>query len=228
MDETITYHRLSAEDARQQRKAVEDIYVRSYVEAIKSGDPFDSVEEFMRRFDSYSSREDFSMVMAFAGRQPIGQTWGWPLYENSPWWRRLRLDLPEEDFTEEDGRRTFALSEIMVDKKWTGRGIAHSLHNALLVARREARATLLVEPDNTAARRAYLSWGWQRVGELRPDWDNAPLFEVMTRRLPLEKQGDYEEALTALRALVAEVADELHKRGLTDLAERLENATARA
>jgi hypothetical protein len=34
---------------------VEAVYVGSYVEAIASDDPFDSVEAFMRRFDSYTS-----------------------------------------------------------------------------------------------------------------------------------------------------------------------------
>jgi hypothetical protein len=35
----------------------------------------------------------------------------------------------------------------------------------------------------TPARRAYLSWGWRKIGELRP-FDDAPVYDAMVRRLP--------------------------------------------
>lgn len=49
----------------------------------------------------------------------------------------------------------------MVRQAWTGRGIAHALHNEILSGRQEQRATLLVEPDNPTAYRAYINWGWR-------------------------------------------------------------------
>ena len=88
-------------------------------------------------------------------------------------------------FTEEDGKRTFAFSEIMVRQAWTGRGIAHALHDELLRGRDEQRATLLVEPDNPTAYRAYLRWGWRKVAQLRPAWPGAPLFDVLILPLPV-------------------------------------------
>ena len=91
---------------------------------------------------------------------------------------------PEPGFTIEDGQRTFALSEIMVRQKWTGRGVAHALHDELLSTRPEKRATLLVEPENTVAYRAYTAWGWQKVAQLRPAWPDAPLFDVLILPLP--------------------------------------------
>ncbi len=174
----ITFRRYNATEARQLRNMVEDIYVRSYVDAISSGDPFDSVEEFMRRFDSYASQSSFDLVIAHRRAEAIGQTWGWPLTEHTQWWEGL-LTEPEPDFTSEDGHRTFALSEIMVSQEWAGKGVAHALHDHLLSARSESRAVLLVEPDNTGAYRAYLHWGWSKVAQLRPRWKNAPTFDVL-------------------------------------------------
>lgn len=124
------------------------------------------------------------MVIAFDQGEPVGQTWGWPLGPNAAWWTGL-TEEPEPGFAEEDGARTFALSEIMVRQGWTGRGVAHALHDALLSTRQERRATLLVEADNQTAYRAYESWGWRRVSQLRPAWDDAPTFDVLVRPLPV-------------------------------------------
>ena len=90
---------------------------------------------------------------------------------------------PEPGFTDEDGSRTFALSEIMVRRPWTGRGVAHALHDELLRGRNEKRATLLVELGNDVAYRAYTAWGWRKVARLRPGWPDAPLYDVLI--LPL-------------------------------------------
>ncbi|MGH3697046.1 MAG: GNAT family N-acetyltransferase [Pseudonocardiaceae bacterium] len=181
-DNGVTFRRYGAAAARRLRDTVEEIYVRSYVDAIASADPFDSVDAFMHRFDSYTSQSDFDLVVAYQGNDAIGQTWGWPLTERTRWWDGL-LSEPEPDFTREDGRRTFALSEIMVSQEWAGKGVAHALHNHLLSVRAESRATLLVEPENTGAYRAYLHWGWHKVAQLRPYWDNAPIFDVLTLTL---------------------------------------------
>ena len=182
----LTFRRFNADQARRIRNIVEEIYRDSYTEAIESGDPFDSVEQFMHRFDAYTSRSNgFDHVVAYTSDgEPVGQTWGWPLGPDSAWWSSLQ-DEPEEGFTREDGKRTFALSEIMVRRPWTGQGIAHALHNELLRHRQETRATLLVNPENTRAYQAYTSWGWKRVAQLRPSWPNAPLFDVLILNLPL-------------------------------------------
>lgn len=184
---TVKFRRYSANQARGIREVVEEVYARSYSTAIATGDPFDSVTAFMHRFDSYTASSTFDLVVAYAENEAIGQTWGWPLNERASvtgWWAGL-LNEPEPGFAREDGKRTFALSEIMVREDWVGRGVAHALHNELLAARKEQRATLLVEPDNMPARRAYLHWGWRHVGQLRPGWDDSPLFDVMILPLPM-------------------------------------------
>jgi len=67
----------------------------------------------------------------------------------------------------------------VIGMRWPG----DALHNELLATRTERCAELYVRPDNTTAYRAYLKWGWRRVGETRPDMPDAPLFDVLI--LPL-------------------------------------------
>jgi ribosomal protein S18 acetylase RimI-like enzyme len=183
--EGITFHRYDAASARDIRDIVQDIYTGSYTKRIESGDPFSTIEAFMSRFDSYASRNDFDMVVAFAGDKPIGQTWGWPLDRRAgdAWWSGL-IDKLQPDFTREDGKRTFALSEIMVRAEYTGKHLAHNLHDKLLFQRPERRATLLIRPENERAYTAYRNWGWRKVGRLQPKWPNAPTFDVLVLDLP--------------------------------------------
>lgn len=175
----ITFRRFNAVDARKRTSTVREVYESSYTDAIASGDPFDAPDAFMERFDAYVKNPNLDLVIAYDSReQAIGQTWGWPLGAGSRWWNGIQ-GAPDAEFTHEDGTRTFALSEIMVSQAHTGHGIAHALHDHLLSARPEQRATLLVEHDNPEAYRAYLSWGWKQVAHLQPDWPSAPLFDVL-------------------------------------------------
>ncbi|WP_329407402.1 GNAT family N-acetyltransferase [Nocardia vinacea] len=188
--DTVAFQHLDAARARELRGTVADIYCRSYVDAIASGDPFDSPDQFMHRFDTYTAptRADvFAMVIAYLDGKPAGQTWGWTLSPNTAWWNSFQPDSTTVDraaFTAEDGTRTFALSEIMVCANHTGQGFARALHDELLNSRPERRSTLLAEPDNHRAYRAYRNWGWTRVGITKPSWPDAPTFDVLIRDLP--------------------------------------------
>lgn len=185
----VAFRRYDAAGAREIRSTVEFVYKDSYIDAIASGHPFESVETFMRRFDVYTAGAGFDLVVAYRDGEPAGQTWGWSLTARggTAWWGGLQAE-PEPGFTREDGKRTFALSEIMVRQAHTGQGIAHALHDELLSKRTEQRATLLVEPDNATAYRAYLYWGWWKVAQLRPGWPDAPMFDVLITRLPLARR----------------------------------------
>ncbi|MBH0778785.1 GNAT family N-acetyltransferase [Nocardia sp. NEAU-351] len=163
-----------------------DVFTRSYVEQTATGDPFRSREAFGERFDAYTRGSGFDLVVGYISGAAVGQSWGWPLGPDSAWWGGLQLDDAAEDqaaFVAEDGARTFALSEIMVDVDHAGQGYAHALHDELLKARTEQRGTLLVKPDNERAYGAYRRWGWSRVGTLTPGWDHAPTFDVLIRPL---------------------------------------------
>ena len=182
----LAFRRYDSAGARAIRDTVAQIHRGAYVARIESGDPFYTVDAFMGRFDTYTSRDGFDLVTAWLDDEPVGQAWGWPLDQarGAGWWRGL-INEPEPGFTAEDGKRTFALSEIMVCEPYTGQHIAHALHDALLNGRSEARATLLVNPANEKAYGVYLRWGWRKVAQLRPHWPGAPLFDVLILPLPV-------------------------------------------
>jgi GNAT superfamily N-acetyltransferase len=146
---------------------------------IAAVDPFFTTERFLQRFGGYASAPGFSLCVATtATSQPIGLAFGYSLQPGSRWWNGLVEPAPAE-FTEEDGRRTFALNEIMVLQSHRRHGVATHLHRALLSGRKETRATLLVEPENLPARNAYLHWGWKPIGILKP-FPDSPIYESMT------------------------------------------------
>jgi GNAT superfamily N-acetyltransferase len=178
----LTFRRHGGRSARVIRDTVEKIYRDSYGEQ-QQADPFNAPDAWMRRFDVYTANGGFDLVIAYADGEPAGQAWGWPLV-GQEWWSYLVTD-PEPGFTDEDGKRTFALSEIMVRRAWAGRGVAHALHDELLAARTEKRATLLVEPENEVAYRAYTAWGWRKAAQLRPPWPDSPTFDVLMLPLPV-------------------------------------------
>ncbi|WP_280397950.1 GNAT family N-acetyltransferase [Nocardia carnea] len=179
----IEFRRFDSVGARDIRDTVEDVYSRAYAGLIATGDPFESLEASMDRFDAYLQAPGFDLVVLYLHGEPIGQAWGWPLSEKSAKWDSAQLDEDDPEFTREDGTRTFALSEIMVVPEQTGQGYARALHDELLGARREQRATLLVDPRNERAYERYRRWGWYKVGVQRPGWEGAPTFDVLVRTL---------------------------------------------
>lgn len=184
----LRFRRYDAQGARALREAIAFVYEDAYADAIASGDPFESHRAFMQRFDNHTSHPLFDLVMAYVGDEPVGQIWGWPVAKGTgaSVWKGL-VPEPEPEFTHEDGKRTFSLAEIMVRRAWTGQGIAHALHDELLGARPERRADLYVRAENVRAYRAYLKWGWRKVGEIRPDLPDAPAFDVLVLSLPLAR-----------------------------------------
>lgn len=182
MAETVVLQSLSGSQARTVRDTIADVQARSYVDAIATGNPFESTEAFMERFEVYSAAPGFSMVLATIDGEPVGQAFGWPLGVDTTWWKGLVLDPGQpstEEFTVEDGTKTYALSELMVDKKHTGHGIAGVLYRGLLTGRTEQRVTWLVNPANQNAYAIYRHWGARRVGTLQPAWQGAPQFHVL-------------------------------------------------
>jgi ribosomal protein S18 acetylase RimI-like enzyme len=184
----VSLRRVDAASARQLHSIVELIHQGAYANRIATGELSHGEQTFITRFDTDTTRDGFDLVLAYDGDEPVGQAWGWALTSGTTWWTGLETDL-ESEFTNEDGKRTFVLAEVMVRQAWTGRGIAHALHDQLLSGRDEKRATLLVRPENTAAYRAYLKWGWRKVAQLRPGLSGAPLMDVLVRPLPGEQRA---------------------------------------
>lgn len=149
---------------------------------------FHSGERFAQRLRAYCGRPGFEHLLALApDGTPVGQAFGFALPAGTAWWEGLQDPVPP-GLTREDGRRTFALAELMVLPGRRRHGLGRRLHDTLLAGRTERRATLLVRTDNTAARTAYRRWGWQEVGPLRPFLD-APTFLAMLLELPVAAAG---------------------------------------
>lgn len=172
-DLTIEY--ADSPGMRQRREDLLAVYAEIYANELS--EPFFSVPRYWERLEAYASRAGFSLVLGWIDGELVGYALGYTLPPNAGWWRGLRGDIPPE-VVAEDGHRTFAINEIMVRAAWRRRGYARALHDALLRDRPEERATLLVEPDNVAARGAYLSWGWRKLSDLQPFVD-APVYEAM-------------------------------------------------
>ncbi|MGW2207452.1 GNAT family N-acetyltransferase [Streptomyces sp. NPDC001774] len=176
----IDIHHHDHHDAATLRPLLLDIYAEVYKDV--QNDPFASVDRFAQGLDGWSSRPGWSCVIGHDRGEAVGYAYGAPLPQGAAWWRGLITTVPGE-LVEETGERTYALSELMVRLPWRGAGAAKVLHDALLAGRPEERATLLVEQNHPRVRALYESWGWEKLGDLRPRMEGAPLFDAMV--LPL-------------------------------------------
>ena len=168
-------------DLEGHRDVLLDVYEDVYRDRLD--DPFFSSPRYWDRLQGYASRQGFAITMGQLGSDTIGYALGYTLPDGSGWWRGLKADV-DEGYLAEDGQRTFALTEIMVREPCRRRGFAHQLHDQLLADRLEKRATLLVLPDNTPAKAAYASWGWRKLGELKP-FEDSPTYDAMVVDLPI-------------------------------------------
>lgn len=169
---TFTHH-----DASSAADLV-DRLVAVYLDAHADDGPFYTEERYRRQLAGHMPAPGWSGITASTGAALVGYAYGFPLQPSTRWWQGLTTPVPD-GFTSEDGRRTFALSELLVRPAWRRRHVAKALHDQLLGARPEQRATLLARPDNAPAQAAYANWGWQKVARLHPDWDHAPHFDVL-------------------------------------------------
>ncbi|MBT0770759.1 hypothetical protein KIH74_17585 [Kineosporia sp. J2-2] len=101
--------------------------------------PRDSLADHRDALTRQAASPGFATVAASAGGEMVGCVWGVPLQLGTPWWQDLE-PRPDDDFTLEDGRRTFAVLELCVARGHDGELGARLLH-ALLGRRRETRAT---------------------------------------------------------------------------------------
>lgn len=138
--------------------------------------PFYSGERFAERVRGYVRAPGFALVVAYIDGQVVGQAFGYALPERP---LVAGTDHPRRGGIHPRNRHaTFAFNELMAVPEWQGKGIAHATHDELLRVRPEERATLLVREDNDAAQAAYLRWGWEKIGKLRP-YRDAPHFDAM-------------------------------------------------
>ncbi|TDC38350.1 GNAT family N-acetyltransferase [Micromonospora sp. 15K316] len=176
MLENLQVRHYTAEQAEDLLDQLVDVYLDAHAE---DGSLYNA-DRYRHQLAMHMPRAGWQLVAATTDGKLVGYIYGFPLPTDTRWWDGIQKPIPE-GFTSEDGRRTFAISELLVRRAWQRQGIARALHDELMSSRAEERATLLVRPDNTAARNVYRSWGWQSITTLQPAWENAPTFLVLVR-----------------------------------------------
>lgn len=136
-------------------------------------DPLADRQTFAALADRWATRTGYACVLAHDQHgTPVGYAYGAPLSARTTWWAKVTPPLPPDDVVE-DGRRTFALSELMVLDHQRGTGTGKALHDSLLRGRPEQRVTLLAHLDHPKVLQLYQSWGYRMVGQAHP-FDGAP------------------------------------------------------
>lgn len=165
----------SAAGLHEIRPQLLDLYAEIYADRL--AEDFHSVERFGERLGWNAEVPGFAVVVCHLGETPVGYAYGCTLQRGTSWWAGLRTPVPDGAIAE-DGRRTFALSELMVVDKARGTGAAKAIHDHLLDGRPEPRATLLVERSHPKVRALYEGWGYAWFGEVMPFGDS-PLYDAL-------------------------------------------------
>ncbi|MYS82686.1 GNAT family N-acetyltransferase [Embleya scabrispora] len=178
----VAYGRYEGREAAGQLDTFLPAYEEVYAEPPYCEGPSD-VAQFIDHYLLHTQRPGMRLVIARDGDEVIGFTYGYFLPRNTGWWTNVEQVLAE-DFTREDGNRTWVILELAVREAWRRRGIAAALHAALLDGLHVERVTLTVrpEPEAAPAQSAYASWGYRTVGLSQP-WDGAPVYSAMVLEL---------------------------------------------
>ncbi|AZK96204.1 MULTISPECIES: GNAT family N-acetyltransferase [Streptomyces] len=180
---TIEIRRIDAEGLPTVRQTVLDIHAEVRHQDFGLTGDFHTVARFDERLSAYASRPGWAAVLGYDAGEPVGFCFGMALAADTRWWRSMTEPVPEEVIWE-DGRRTAALNEIVVRKRWRGTGTARRLHDTWLAGRTEERVTLLVDPaaGGGKVQAVYESWGYEKLGEQQP-FPDSPRFAAMIRPL---------------------------------------------
>jgi len=162
------------------RETLADVYERAYADKLDGA--FRSRGRFLERLDTHLERPGTELVAAYKSNELIGYIYGFPLPNDSGWWRGFEGELPPEvaQVTAEGAVR--AIAELMVVPEQRRQGVARRLHDSLMETwHGGGLATMLVDPANAPARLAYVSWGWELLGYLKP-FPDSPRFEARVLR----------------------------------------------
>jgi GNAT superfamily N-acetyltransferase len=180
-DVSLTHH--DGEQAVGLLAELCDAYADAY--GVKPGE--EKTAAFRRRAEKQFTRPGFALVTARDGGRLVGFVFGYTLPAgDTHWWGGVQPE-PSAEFLEETGSRTWVLSEIEVRRAWQGKGVGRALHDAILGARGEERATLATGPD-AAAQPVYESWEWRPVGRIPGDEsDYYSAYDLFVLELPVSR-----------------------------------------
>ncbi|MDQ8706854.1 GNAT family N-acetyltransferase [Streptomyces sp. LHD-70] len=165
------------QDAAEIRTMLLDIHDAVYEdEGEDAGDAFHSTERFGGFVDRWSSRDGWVCVVGFEDGEAVGFAYG-AAFSTGGWWRGSErpTSLAPED-------RVFALSELMVLRRWRKTGASVALHEALIGDRPEKAVTLFVDRSHPKVQALYETWGYEQVDEAKP-YEDSPTYAVMMKRL---------------------------------------------
>lgn len=175
---TVTVY--GTDTSLKQRSTVHDLYAEIYAEPPYNEGSAEA-EDFASGWHRTIDQRNFRLVIARRTDKPIGFAFGVQLRTRTKWWKGALTSLPE-DITAEYPGRTFAIIELAVRRPYRRQGLGRTLHTHLIAGLSEERITLLVRPEAPAAQHAYLSWGYQTVGQIQP-FPDAPIYNAMIKRL---------------------------------------------
>lgn len=177
MNPPVDIRHCSARDVAAAREELLDLHDAVYA---GTGDPLADRSAFGLFLDHWASAVDFACTTARTRRGTlVGYAYGAPLTAGTSWWEDIEPPL-DAAAAAEDGARTFAVSELLVDAASRGTGTARALHDVLLDGRPEHRSTLLAHADHPKVVALYETWGYRRLGECVP-FDGAPRLVAMLR-----------------------------------------------
>lgn len=170
-----------AQDAVAALDAILSVYEEAFAQEPYCEGPRD-VAHFMELYQRECLQPGFRLVLAKNGADGLaGFAYGYRLQSDATWWDNIDAELPEE-FTREDGRRTFVIKEIAVRAPYQRQGVGRAAHDELLSGLDAPRVTLAMRPEAIPASRFYEALGYQEVGMSTP-WDGAPTYRFRVRTL---------------------------------------------
>lgn len=137
---------------------------------------------FLSWFNRHRERYPLDFSVACDRHHIIGWMYSFRLPPDAPWWDHFQGELPAGLAQATASWRVHVFAELVVLPPYRRRGIARQLYQAVSGRWTEADfAALAVLVDNEVARRAYLRWGWYRIGDIQsPD---GACFEAMVLEL---------------------------------------------
>jgi ribosomal protein S18 acetylase RimI-like enzyme len=165
--------------------AILDVYAASHQEPIES-DPWFAPSQFWQRLvNIYSLTRDFETVGGWIQNELVGYAFGSPREDAASVFDRIRAALPDLPLPP-DPKPIYIFREFAVSPNHQRRGYGRLIHDELLRPRHEPLAHLLVRVDNVAARAAYFSWGWKKIGQVKP-FPDSPTMDSLVLPLPLQQ-----------------------------------------
>lgn len=177
----IQLHDADGEEAARRIDEYSELFAEVHAEPPYSWGP-EYTDLFRRRFETQRRQDGFALVEARTTGELIGFGFGTTLLPSTSYWQNLLRPLPP-DVTEERPGRTWALAELMVGPRWRRLHLAEAIHDRLIGARAEERATATVLPAAEAAQAAARTWGWEKIVQKRNPLPGAPIFDVMVKTL---------------------------------------------